>query len=243
MDAATFRWVLIIIALLVALAIYFYGQHQSRLRRRSTIDTFTREEIDSAFVEDEQLRTELNNLNQILHDNELADNLDDIEINPAAEAQTTPFALPDPEIHVHRLIAKRDSARLINYHLRHDDFRLITGEEAAAAVQQTGLELDAQGLLEYREKSETGAAGEVAFRIASLTAPGDFSRVEDLDFSTLGLNCFIDLDDCENPQRAYETLLKKIDELVRILNLKVFKPSQELLTISDVTDTRKSLLD
>ena len=48
MDAATFRWVLVVIALLVAVAIYFYGQHQSRLRRRSAIDTFTRDEIDSA---------------------------------------------------------------------------------------------------------------------------------------------------------------------------------------------------
>ena len=53
MDAATFRWVLVVIALLVAVGIYFYGQHQSRLRRRSAIDTFTRDEIDSAFVEDE----------------------------------------------------------------------------------------------------------------------------------------------------------------------------------------------
>ena len=252
MDAATFRWVLVIIALLIALGIYFYGKHQSRLRRRSAIDTFTRDEIDSAFVEDEQLRTELNNLNQILHDNEDEEILGDIQINVAAEAQTTPFALPDPEIHIHRSIAKRDAARLINYHLRHDDFRLITGEEAAAAVQQVGLELDDQGLLEYRVFDEAGdadgagdgdEADEVAFRIASLTAPGDFSEVESLAFSTLGLNCYIDLDDCENPQQAYETLLKKVDELVRILNLKVFKPSQELLTISDVTDTRKSLLD
>ena len=182
MDAVTFRWVLVIIALLIALAIYFYGQHQSRLRRRSAIDTFTREEIDSAFVEDEQLRTELSNLNQVLREDEDQDILDDIQINPAAEAQTTPFALPDPEIHVHRSIAKRDSARLINYHLRHGDFRLITGEEAAAAVQQVGLELDPQGLLECRE---TGETGEVAFRIASLTAPGDFSELEDLAFNTL----------------------------------------------------------
>ena len=71
--------------LLLALAIYFYGKHQARLRRRSAIDTFTREEIDSAFVEDEQLRTELSNLNQILRDNELEENLDDIQINPVLE--------------------------------------------------------------------------------------------------------------------------------------------------------------
>jgi FtsZ-interacting cell division protein ZipA len=137
-------------------------------------------------------------------------------------------------------VAKRDPARLINYHLRHGDYRLITGEEAQAAVQQAGLETDAEGLLEYRQANDTG---DIAFRIASLSTPGDFSNVGDLDFSTLGLNCFIDLDDCESPQLAYETLLKKVDELVRFLNLKVYKANQELLTISDVNETRKSLLD
>ena len=69
MDSTTFRWVLVVIAVIVALAIYLYGQHQSRLRKRSAIETFTREEVDSAFVEDEQLRFELNNLNQILQEN------------------------------------------------------------------------------------------------------------------------------------------------------------------------------
>jgi hypothetical protein len=237
MDAATFRWVLVIIALLLALAVYFYGQHQARLRRRNAIDTFTREEIDSAFVEDEQLRTELNNLNQILLDNETDENLDDIQINPALDMQATPSTIPAPEIHVHRVIASCDPERLINYQLRHDDFRLITGEEAEAAKRQVGLELDNEGLLEYRGQDE------VAFRIASLSAPGDFSEIETLEFSTLGFNCFIDLDHCEDPQRAYEALLKKVDELVRTLNVKVYKSSQELLTISDVTAVRKNLLN
>ncbi len=90
-------------------------------------------------------------------------------------------------------------------------------------------------MLEFRE------AGGIAFQMASLTAPGDFNGGKDLEFSTLGFNCFIDLDACENPRRAYETLLKKIDELVRLLNVKVYKSSQELLTISDVTEIRKNL--
>ena len=141
MDASTFRWVLIIIALLLAIGIYLFGQHQARLRKRNAIETFTREEIDSAFVEDEQLRFEMNNLNQILRDNEAADNLDEIQINPAREAQKTPFALPDPEIFVPSVLASKDQDRFISYHLRHDDFRLITGEEAEAAVQHAGLEL------------------------------------------------------------------------------------------------------
>ncbi len=235
MDATTFRWVLVVIAVLVALAIYLYGQHQSRLRKRSAIETFTREEVDSAFVEDEQLRFELNNLNQILQENEEQENLDEIQINPSLDAPKTPFALPDPEIFVPLALANKDEDRLVSYHLRHGDFRLITGEEASAAVEQVGLELNHEALLEYHEE------GEVAFQVASLSAPGDFGTLEQLDFTTIGLNCFVDLDVCDNPGLGYEAMLKKIDELVRMLNVKVYKPNQELLTISDVTGVREKL--
>ncbi|MDH3387338.1 MAG: cell division protein ZipA C-terminal FtsZ-binding domain-containing protein [Gammaproteobacteria bacterium] len=235
MDATTFRWVLVIIAVILAVAIYVFGQHQARLRKRNALETFTREEVDSAFIEDEQLRFELNNLNNILRDNEAEESLDDIQINPAKEAQKTPYALPDPEIFVPAALVGKDEERLISYHLRHGDFRLITGEEASNAVQQTGLVLNAEGCLEYREE------GQIAFQVASLSAPGDFSEIENLDFNTLGLNCFIDLDLSENPRFGYEAMLKKVDELVRMLNVKVYKPDQELLTISDVTATREKL--
>jgi FtsZ-interacting cell division protein ZipA len=133
------------------------------------------------------------------------------------------------------LLAARDEDRLVSYHLRHGDFRLITGEEADAAMQDSGLELNAEGFLEFREE------GEIAFQVASLTAPGDFSEIEKLEFATLGFNCFIDLDLCESPRLAYEAMLKKIDELVRILNVEVYKPNQDLLTMSDVTSVRDKL--
>ena len=235
MDASAFRWVLIIIAILVGLGVYLYSLHQARLRKRSAIETLTREEIDSAFVEDEQLRFEMNNLNQILTDNETDEDLDEIEINPASEIQKIPFALPDVEIYVPAMLKGRDEDSLISYHLRYEDFRLITGEEADAAVQETGLELSPEGLLEFREE------GEVCFQVASLSDPGHFNEIEKLDFATLGFNCFIDLETCENPRLSYESMLKKIDELVRLLNVKVYIPNQDLLTISDVTRVREKL--
>jgi FtsZ-interacting cell division protein ZipA len=235
MDASTFRWVLIVIAVLLAIGIYLFGQHQARLRKRSAIETFTREEIDSAFIEDEQLRFELNNLNQILRENEIDENLDDIQINPARDMQKTPFALPDPEIYVPDALAARDQDHLISYHLRHEDFRLITGEEAETAVQQVGLETGSDGFLQFHEEDM------ISFQIASLSKPGHFFDIGQLEFTTLGLNCYIDLDSCEHPRLAYESMLKKIDELVRALNVKVYKSNQELLTISDVTSTRETL--
>ena len=235
MDANTFRWVLIIIAVLLAVGIYLYGLHQGRLRKRSADETFTREEIDSASVEDEQLDVELNNLNQVLRDNADDENFDEILVSPAAEEKQPSLELPDPEIFVPTMIAAKDEDRLVSYHLRHGDFRLITGEEADAAMQDAGLELNAEGFLEFREQ------GEVAFQVASLTAPGDFSGIEKLEFSTLGFNCFIDLDSCQNPRPAFETMLKKIDELVRLLNVEVYKSNQDLLTISDITCVREKL--
>ena len=235
MDAGAFRWVLVAIAVVLALAIYLFGQHQARLRKRSAIETFTREEVDSAFVEDEHLRFEMNNLNKILEDDEVEEIFDEIQINPGVEVEKTPVALPEPEIYVPTELADKDEERLISHYLRHIDFRLITGEEAESAVQHVGLELNAAGLLEYYEE------GELVFQIAGLSEPGNFFAIEELDFVTLGFNCYIDLDSCETPRLAYESMLKKIDELVRILNLKVYKPDHELLTISDVTEIREKL--
>lgn len=236
MDASTFRWVLIIIAVILAGAIYLYGLHQTRLRKRNAIETFTREEVDSAFVEDEQLRFEMNNLNKILTENDTDENLEEFVINPAEDAGDMPSALPVPEIFILPELAGKDQDRLISHHLRHDDFRLIVGEEAQSAVQQADLQLNPDGLLEYREEDE------LAFQIASLSEPGNFHEIEDLNFSTLGFNCFIDLDSCANPRLAYEAMLKKINELVGIMDLKVYKPDLELLTISDVTGIREKLV-
>ena len=58
---------------------------------------------------------------------------------------------------------------------------------------------------------------------------------------TLLFNCFIDFDASGNARLAYEVMLKKIDELVRAMSIKVYKPDQELLTISDVTEVRDRL--
>lgn len=235
MDATAFRWVLVAIAVIVVLAVYFFGQYQARLRRRSAMESITRDEVDSAFTEDEQLHVELDNLNRILREDERSAEVGDIQINPADDGPQTPFTLPDPEIFVPAMLSGRDPERVVSYHLRHGDFRLITGEEANSAVELTGLVLNGAGYLEYRVE------GEVAFQVASLSAPGTFNDIDRLDFTTLGFNCFVDLDACADPQRSYEAMLKKIDELVRALSVKVYKSEQELLTITDVTGIRDKL--
>ena len=83
MDASALRWVLAIVGIVLLVGIYLFSQHQSRLRKRVAMQTFAREEIDSAFIEDEQLREELENLNQIMEETNTHEIFDQIKINPA----------------------------------------------------------------------------------------------------------------------------------------------------------------
>ncbi|MFA9421200.1 MAG: cell division protein ZipA C-terminal FtsZ-binding domain-containing protein [Gammaproteobacteria bacterium] len=235
MDASALRWVLAIVGIVLLVGIYLFSQHQSRLRKRVAMQTFAREEIDSAFIEDEQLREELENLNQIMQETNTHESFEQIKINPAIEADLAPRKLPAVDLFVAEAVAAVDQENLISYLLRHPDNRLITGEEIESAVRHTGFEMNDDGLLEMRQQDE------LCFSVTSLSAPGDFCDMGALDFTTLGLQCFIDLDSNATPRHSYEVLLKKIDELVRILNVKVFESDNELLTISNVTRVREKL--
>jgi FtsZ-interacting cell division protein ZipA len=221
MDASALRWVLAIIGIVLLVGIYLFGLHQNRLRKRAAVETFTREDIDSAFIEDEQLREELDNLNQIMQQGDLDEDLDQIKINPAIEANLTPIELPLPELFVAEL--------------KHADHRLITGEEIENAMMHAEIEIGAEGYLEYHQ------SGEHYFTIASLSAPGHFSDMGQLDFSTLGFNCFIDIESNHDAEISYELMLKKVDELVRLLDVKVYQSNHELLTMANITQVRKNL--
>lgn len=235
MDASALRWVLAIIGVVLLVGIYLFGLHQNRLRKRAAVETFTREDIDSAFIEDEQLREELGNLNQIMQQGDLDEDLDAIKINPAIEANLTPIELPLPDLFVADLLADIDEQNLISYLLIHADHRLITGEEIENAMMHAGIEIGAEGYLEYHQ------SGEHYFTIASLSVPGHFSDMGQLDFSTLGFNCFIDIESNHDAKISYELMLKKVDELVRLLDVKVYQSNHELLTMANITQVRKKL--
>lgn len=235
MDANLFRWVLAAIAVLLVIAIYLYGLHQSRQRQRNAIETHTREEIDSAFTEDEQLRDELDSLTQILRDNDSDEGLEEIKIDSDGANRPAVAASSDTEFYLPDALRDRQADEIISYLLYRDDFRLLTGEEAHAAAGHAGFVVGDDGYLEFRQGDDT------LFRVGSLSEPGNFQAIDRLEFTTLGFNCFIELDQIEQPRQAFEAMLKKIDELVRLLNVKVYKPNRELLTISDVTEIREKL--
>ncbi len=235
MDASALRWTLATIGIVLLVGIYLYGVQQNRLRKRAARETFAREEVDSAFIEDEQLREELDNLGKIINDDAENTDLGAININPALEANISSTLIEKVELFIPDLVASIDDDKLTSHLLMHSDHRLITGEEINSAMGHTGFDINAEGIMEYRQSEDQG------FSVASLSSPGHFSDLEELEFTTLGLNCYFDRDNCVDAIKNYELMLKKIDELVRLLNVKVYQSNQQLLTISDVTEIRQHL--
>ena len=235
MDESALRWTLAIIGIVLLVGIYLHGLHQNRLRRRIAMETLTREEDDSAFIEDEELRTELDYISQIMTETDEPESYDDIQINPAIEADLAPFKIPPPQWFVADILASMTPDHLINNFLYHTDYHLMTSEAVECALHMVGLELNNAGYMEYRHKNE------LSFMMTNLSAPGHFIKIGNPEFSTQGFNCFIDLQANSNPAESYEIMLKKIDELVRLLNVKVYQPNHDLLTISDVIQIRSKL--
>ena len=235
MDASALRWALAIIGIVLLVGIYLYGVQQNKMRKRAARETFTREEIDSAFIEDERLREELDSLGNIISDDASTKDVESININSGIETDLKPVAIAEVELFIADAVAAIDADKRICHFLKHADNRLITGDELASALSHTDFDINAEGLLEYQ------LDGERCFTIASLSPPGHFSELESLEFTTLGLNCFINLEGDDNAFGNYEVMLKKIDEVVRLLSLKVYQSDQQLLTISEVTEIRQKL--
>ncbi len=236
MDASALRWTIAIIGIVLLVGIYLHGLHQNRLRKRIAMETLTREEVDSAFIEDEELRAELDNLSQIMTETDEHESYDSIQINPANEADLTPFKLPPSEWFVADILSSVAPDQRVNYLLYHADYHLMTSEAVESALRLVGLVANKEGYMEYRHENE------LSFMMTNISAPGHFIDIGNPEFSTQGFNCFINLQTNSNPVASYEMMLKKIDELARLLNVKVYQPNHDLLTISDVTRVRSKLL-
>jgi len=237
MDATALRWVLAVIGLIVVVGIYLYSVYQGKLRRRNAIKTFTHEEIDSGFIEDESLRNEIKNINAMLKDDLARTEINDIKINPGLDQKTAKEINASPEFELPGAVKKLPSLQHVSHVLKPVDNHLLSAEELRNAFSHSGFELDDE--FHYRLEE----AADQHFKIFNLTTQGSFEGIADDSFSTHGMVCCIHIPECEYPIGSYEAMLKKVDELVRILDLKVYSQDFELLTLQHVTDIRRQLLE
>ncbi|MBC8211919.1 MAG: hypothetical protein H8E21_12725 [Gammaproteobacteria bacterium] len=237
MDATALRWVLAVIGLIVVVGIYLYSVYQSKLRRRAAIKTFTNEEIESGFIEDESLRNEIQTINAMLKDDLSGDEISQIKINPGMETKSTQPVDNTQQFKLPQEVQKLAPLQHISHVLKPIDNHLLSAEELRNAFSHSGFELDQAFHFHLEEEAD------LHFRVFNLTASGSFEGISDDSFTTHGMVCCIHIPECEYPLGSYEAMLKKVDELVRILDLKVYSHDFELLTLQHVTDIRRQLLE
>ncbi len=234
MDATSLRWVLAVIGVVIILGLYLFSLFQNKIRRKAAVRTFTHDELKDVVIQDESLRDELSNIDVML-DKELNRNeLNDIKINPGLEADNKLEAQKD-EISLPSFLNTSSQQNFVIHVLKYSDNRLITSEELMDAFAQVGLESEGD---QYRYLCTDSGAN---FFISSLAKDGSLEQLRDAQFTAKGLVCYFDKNIFEHSLVCYEIMLKKIDEIVRLLNLKVYNQKMDLLTLQDVNSTRKNL--
>ncbi len=235
MDATSLRWILAIIGVVVILGVYLFSIYQSKLRRNAAIKTFTHDELESGVIEDESLRDELSHINTMLDQEVDNDDVKDIKITPELDSREVLEEPPRPELVLPSALLDIASSSRVAHVLKPDDNHILTSSELVSAFQHVQLDLQDDGLV------KSGVGENADFLLASLSGDGMLTGMHDAQFATPGLVCFFDIRKCEKPMGCYEFMLKKIDELVRVLNLKVFDEDLQLLTLQHVTEIRSRI--
>lgn len=236
MDATALRWVLAIIGVVVIVGVYLYTLYQGKLRRQAAIKTFTHEELETGGIEDESLRDELSHINTLLEQEVKEEDIEDININPAMDAAAPSTSQKKHEpVELPLALLEIDDQHRIAHVLRAEDGRLLTGHELESAMEHAQLDIRQDG---FACSVDTHAD----YLLAGLSQSGSLADINDAEFVTPGLVCFFDSAQVENALPCYEAMLKKIDDLVRILDLKVYSEDMILLTLQHVTETRNRLV-
>jgi FtsZ-interacting cell division protein ZipA len=225
MDSSALRWVLAIIGILVIAGVYLFSVYQEKMRRRASINTFTKDELEleKGLIEDENLRRELSSINTML-DNELDNKeIEDISINPGIEAETRKTPVKPKPAQLPPQLIDVDESMLVAHVLKPVDQRLLSGSELLEAFATAHLKRTEDELFCVMEQQQ------IHFFVADMTETGSFRDIRNDDYSCSGFVCFFNTSDTTTPIDDYEKMLKIIDELVRLLDLKVYSQDLQLL--------------
>lgn len=228
MDSELLRWTLLLIGTVLILAVYLYGRHQIKLRNRQAIETYTQQELDDLYIDDTTLRDELKQINSTLTDNSEAD-FGDININPGMEAECS------DDINEQQFIDDncQPSHHLVSYLLKRSDGKKLSTQHVHDVLLNNNFLTERNH--EYIYFNHAQEVFSVALR----------SEEIDLNKNQVSALCFF-MDKIvhrKNADKNYEIMLKVIDSLTQLLNVKVYNQNQTLLTIDDVTFIRKKLLN
>lgn len=228
MDPEHLRWTLLLIGTVLIGAVYMFGRHQSKLRNRAAIKTYTQEELEEPYIDDDTLRRELEHIDGVISDDAEKSIYQEININPGIEAEYTSAIDEQTFIKDHCETEKH----LVSYLLKKTDASHLIRSSVHKVLMDNGFMTDNNAnYLFFDSKQEL-------FSVA-------LKQSSKLPSTHLSAICFI-MDRVihrKNANQSFEVMLKVIDKLTRELGVKVYNQNQSLLSIEDITLIRKQLLN
>ncbi|MBL7003414.1 MAG: hypothetical protein ISR69_05250 [Gammaproteobacteria bacterium] len=229
MDSEQLRWALLIIGTVLIIVVYLYGRHQTQLRNRAALKTYTQDELDEPYIDDDTLRQELKHLDDVLADDDAKGNFREISINPGIEAEYS--SQIDEQNFINAQCETKN--HLVSYLLKRSDGTTLSRDEAHKGLIENNFKQDGDVYL-FLEK--INKKKKKLFSVVLHQNAKNHEAVSSVCF-------FMDKKiHSENANKSYEIMLKVIDKLTQHLHVKVYNQNQSLLTLEDITLIRKKLL-
>ncbi len=228
MDPEQLRWTLLLIGTVLIVAVYMFGRHQSKLRNRAAIKTYTQEELEDPYIDDDTLRRELEHIGGVISADDEKSVYQEININPGIEAEYT------EDINEQAFIKENcdTDKHLVSYLLKKPSGSLLIKSSVHKVLMSNNFLTDNNAnYLYFDSKQELFS---VALKASTTTSKTHLTAI-----------CFI-MDRVihrKNANQSYEVMLQVIDKLTRELGVKVYNQNQSLLSIEDVTLIRQKLLN
>jgi FtsZ-interacting cell division protein ZipA len=228
MDPENLRWTLLFIGTVLIVAVYNFGRHQSKLRNRAAIKTYTQEELEDPYIDDDTLRRELEHIDHVLTDDNEVAIFQEININPGIEAEYS------NDIEEQTFIQKNceTEKHLVSYLLKKiNGAQLIRTDVHKVLIDNGFMTKNKKNYLFFDSQHEL-------FSVA-------LKPSNKMPLTHLSTICFI-MDRVihrKNANKSYEVMLKVIDKLTQELDVKVYNQNQSLLSIDDISIIRKKLLN
>lgn len=228
MDSELLRWTLLLIGTVLIVAVYLFGRHQSKLRNRAAIKTYTQEELEEPYIDDDTLRRELEHIDDVISDEDVKATYQEININPGIEAEYS------SDIDEQSFIKENceTGKHLVSYLLKKTDGAQLIKTSVHYVLMDNGFMTDNNVNYRYLDKQQELFS--VALKASAKNPKTHLSTI-----------CFI-MDRVihrKNANKSFEVMLRVIDKLTRELGVKVYNQNQSLLSIEDVTIIRKKLLN
>lgn len=117
--------------------------------------------------------------------------------------------------------------------------RPFTGVSLGAALKRAGLELGEMSIYHYRDAG--AEAAEPLFSVANMVAPGTLTDDDIAGMMTPGITLFLQLHLCDEPHRAFQTLLETSHVLARDLGGRIMDAQHSTATNQTLAHMREDM--